>query len=312
MALSIRCALVALAAACFGTIYLASTKSIPVHKHAFLSSNSGHILTAPSLKRKYQEIRSPLQMSFKLTFGDDRVALVTGAGRGIGKKIAETLAKGGVGKVLCVSKSPTSCGAVAEGLRNEGYEAYAHPVDVSDSVAVSALCSEIVSKYGAVDILVNNAGITKDKLMLAMKASDWEDVINTNLNSAFYFISPIVRRMIRKKFGRIINMASVVGISGNAGQANYAAAKAGLIGLTKSLAREVASRGITVNAIAPGFIKSDMTDKMPEHAKTQTLTTIPAGRLGTLEEVANLAAFLASDQADYINGKVIAIDGAML
>ncbi|KAF8821764.1 3-ketoacyl-(acyl-carrier-protein) reductase [Cardiosporidium cionae] len=251
-------------------------------------------------------------MSFKLTFGDDKVALVTGAGRGIGKQIAETLARGGVGKVLCVSKSPTSCGAVAEGLRNEGYAAYAHPVDVSDSDAVSALCSEIASKYGTVDILVNNAGITKDKLLLAMQPSDWEDVINTNLNSAFYFISPLIRRMIRKKFGRIVNMASVVGISGNVGQANYAAAKAGMIGLTKSLAREVASRGITVNAIAPGFIKSDMTDKMSEQAKAQTLTSIPAGRMGTLEEVANLAAFLASEQAGYINGKVFAIDGAML
>uniref|UniRef100_A0A3Q8UC12 3-oxoacyl-[acyl-carrier-protein] reductase n=1 Tax=Nephromyces sp. MMRI TaxID=2496275 RepID=A0A3Q8UC12_9APIC len=249
--------------------------------------------------------------NFPLTFGESRTALVTGAGRGIGKKIAEALAQGGVSKVICLSRSKKSCGEVADSLNSQGYNAYAYAVDVSDGKGVKETCDQILSEHGPVEILINNAGITKDNLMLRMSHEEWEDVIQTNLNSAFYFTSALLRQMIKKKFGRIINMASVVGISGNAGQANYAAAKAGLIGFTKALAKEVASRGITVNAIAPGFIKSDMTDKISDAARAAALQNIPAGTMGTPDDVANLVAFLVSDQSGYINGKTIAVDGAM-
>uniref|UniRef100_A0A3Q8UBP7 3-oxoacyl-[acyl-carrier-protein] reductase n=1 Tax=Nephromyces sp. MMRI TaxID=2496275 RepID=A0A3Q8UBP7_9APIC len=252
------------------------------------------------------ELKSPF------TFGEDRTALVTGAGRGIGKKIAETLAKNGVSKIICLSRSKSSSNNVADSLNSQGFKAAAYALDVSDGKQVKEACEQIIADHGAIDILINNAGITKDNLMLRMSHEDWENVIQTNLNSAFYFTSGLLRQMIKRKFGRIINMASVVGISGNVGQANYAAAKAGLIGFTKSLAKEVASRGITVNAIAPGFIKSDMTDRISEAAKNSALQMIPSGTFGFPEDVANLVAFLVSDQAGYINGKAIPVDGGMI
>lgn len=244
--------------------------------------------------------------------GEGRVALVTGASRGIGLAIAKTLAKGGVETVLCVARDQAACDAAAAEMRALGAASEGYGVDVGDSAAVASLCSSLLEKYKKIDILVNNAGITRDNLFIRMKENEWHDVINTNLNSAFYFSLPIIKRMIQNRFGRIINMASVVGVGGNVGQANYAASKAGLIGFTKSLAKEYANRNVTVNAIAPGFIQSEMTDRMTDAAKAATLASVPAGRLGNPQEVADLTAFLASDQAGYINGKVIPIDGAML
>ncbi|XP_026192144.1 uncharacterized protein LOC34620221 [Cyclospora cayetanensis] len=244
--------------------------------------------------------------------GEGRVAVVTGASRGIGLAIAKTFAKGGVETVVCVARDQAACDTAAAELRSLGADSVGYGVDVADGQAVASLCEELLAKYPRIDILVNNAGITRDGLFIRMKEKDWQDVLNTNLNSAYYFSLPIIRRMTQNRFGRIINMASVVGVGGNAGQANYAASKAGLIGFTKSLAKEYANRGITVNAIAPGFIKSEMTDRMTDAAKAATLASIPAARLGTPQEVADLAAFLASDQAAYINGKVIPIDGGML
>ncbi|KAL8273440.1 hypothetical protein Esti_002627 [Eimeria stiedai] len=276
--------------------------------------------------------------SYPLTFGggargggegEGRVALVTGASRGIGLAIAKTLAKGGVETVLCVARDQAACDAAASEVRGLGAASEGFGVDVSDGGAVGDLCRSLLAKYKHIDILVNNAGITRDNLFLRMKEEEWHDVINTNLNSAFYFTSPILKHMAQRRqgytppkrqsvhenknlFGRIINMSSVVGVGGNIGQANYSASKAGLIGFTKSLAKEYAARNVTVNAIAPGFIKSAMTDRMTDAAKAATLASVPAGRLGTPQEIADLAAFLASDQSAYINGKVIAIDGAML
>uniref|UniRef100_A0A3Q8UBZ8 3-oxoacyl-[acyl-carrier-protein] reductase n=2 Tax=Nephromyces sp. MMRI TaxID=2496275 RepID=A0A3Q8UBZ8_9APIC len=265
----------------------------------------------PSLEVPENRLSASGNGHFPLTFGQDRIALVTGASRGIGKKVAETLAQSGVSKILCISKSQKSCEEVADSLKSYGCDAYAYGVDVSDGPSVKKLCDQLIEEHGPIEILVNNAGITKDNLMLRMSHEQWDDVINTNLNSAFYFTSGLLRAMTKKKFGRIINMASVVGITGNVGQANYAAAKAGLIGFTKTLSKEVASRGITVNAVAPGFIRSAMTDKMTDAAKAAALRNIPAGTLGTPDDVSNLVAFLASDQSSYINGKVIPVDGAM-
>ncbi|PFH38380.1 3-ketoacyl-(acyl-carrier-protein) reductase [Besnoitia besnoiti] len=257
--------------------------------------------------------------AYKLTFGgneagekEGRVALVTGASRGIGKAIAETLAEAGVSHLLCVARQQAACDEAAAELQKRGFSASGHAVDVADGQAVGALCEDLLKQFPHIDILVNNAGITRDNLFIRMGEQEWNDVINTNLNSAFYFSSHLIKRMVKNRFGRIINIASVIGVGGNPGQANYAASKAGLIGLTRTLGKEYANRGITVNAIAPGFIRSAMTDKMPEDAKKQAMERIPAGRLGEPKDVAALAAFLASDQAGYITAKVIPVDGGML
>jgi 3-oxoacyl-[acyl-carrier protein] reductase len=245
----------------------------------------------------------------KLTH-QSRVALVTGAGRGIGKAIAESLAEDGH-TVLCVSKNPGSCGAVADAITAAGGKALAMPVDVADATAVARAGEDILSQFGAVDILINNAGITKDNLVIRMGEDDWQDVINTNLSSAFYWVKHLVRPMTRKRWGRIINIGSVVGRIGNPGQANYAAAKAGLHGLTMALAREFASRSITVNTIAPGFVTTDMTGKLGDEQKAAILKVIPLQRFGTTDEIAALANFLASDNAGYITGQVFSVDGGM-
>lgn len=239
-----------------------------------------------------------------------RVALVTGAGRGIGKTIAESLAADGH-TVLCVSKNPASCGAVADAIIAAGGKAFALPVDVADAAAVARAGEDILARFEAVDILVNNAGITKDNLVIRMGEDDWQDVINTNLSSAFYWVKHLVRPMTRKRWGRIINIGSVVGRIGNPGQANYAAAKAGLHGLTMALAREFASRNITVNTLAPGFITTDMTGKLGDEQKAAILKAIPLQRFGTTDEIAALANFLASDNAGYITGQVFSVDGGM-
>ncbi len=238
-----------------------------------------------------------------------RVALVTGAGRGIGKVIAERLASHGH-TVLCVSKSDT-CVAVANDILAAGGKAKAYQVDVSDPAAVAKACEQILAEHGAVEILVNNAGITRDKLVMAMSEQDWNDVLSTNLSSAFYWVKGLVRPMTKKRWGRVISISSVTGVIGNAGQANYAAAKAGLHGLTMTLARELAGRAITANAIAPGFITTEMTDVLPEEVKGKILERIPLARFGSTTDIAAMVDFLASEEGGYITGQVISVDGGM-
>ncbi len=246
-----------------------------------------------------------------LTF-THRTALVTGAGRGIGKAIAEALARHGVA-VICVSKSADSCGAVAAAINASGGKAKALAVDVADGAAIAKAVEELQKEFPAIDILVNNAGITRDGLLFRMSDADWNDVISTNLTSCFHFCKLVGRPMTRARYGRIVNIASVSGIMGNAGQANYSAAKAGMIGLTKTLAREFAGRSVTVNAVAPGFIKTDMTTEFvnnPE-ASAKILEAVPLKRFGEAADIANMTAYLCSEEAGYITGQVFTVDGGM-
>ncbi len=238
-----------------------------------------------------------------------RVALVTGAGRGIGKAIAERLASHGH-TVLCVSKSDT-CVAVANDIVAKGQKAKAYQVDVSDAAAVAKACEQIVAEFGAVEILVNNAGITRDKLVMAMSEQDWNDVLSTNLSSAFYWTKGLVRPMTKKRWGRIISISSVTGVQGNAGQANYAAAKAALVGFSKTVAKEMGAKGITVNVVAPGFIETDMTEVLGDAVKTAVLPNIPVRRFGKPEEIAAAVAYATSDEAGFLTAQTIVVDGGM-
>ncbi len=240
---------------------------------------------------------------------DGKVAIVTGASRGIGRAIAERLAAGGA-TVVCVARG-THADATASAITAAGGKALAHSADVTDSGAVETLIKETIDRHGKLDILVSNAGITRDQLMLRMKRSDWDEVLATNLTATFTLCQAALKPMIRQRSGRIIAIGSVVGQMGNAGQANYAASKAGLIGFCKALAREVASRQVTVNVVAPGLVETDMTRAITESAKVDWAAQIPLGRMGTPAEVAAAVGFLASDEASYITGQVLAVNGGM-
>lgn len=241
----------------------------------------------------------------------NQIAVVTGAGRGIGRAIALQFAKEGA-DIACVSRTVENAEKVAAEVRALGRRAWAYAVDVADSAAVSATAEKILTATGRVDILVNNAGVTRDGLLMRMSEADWDTVINTNLRGAFSFTKAFTRTLVKQRSGRIINIASVIGLIGNAGQANYAASKAGLLGFTKSVARELASRGITVNALAPGFIETDMTAVLTAEQKAGILQQVPLGCLGQAEDIAQAACFLASPAARYITGQVLAVDGGMV
>jgi 3-oxoacyl-(acyl-carrier-protein) reductase len=240
---------------------------------------------------------------------DGKVAIVTGASRGIGRAIAERLAAGGA-TVVGVARG-ANADATAAAIRAAGGKAVAHSADVTDPAAVEQLVRQTVETHGTLDILVSNAGITRDQLLLRMKRDDWDQVIATNLTATFTLCQAALKPMIKQRAGRIIAISSVVGQMGNAGQANYAASKAGLIGFCKALAREVASRQVTVNVVAPGFVETDMTRAIAESAKTQLTAQIPLGRIGTPAEIAAAVGFLASDEASYITGQVLAVNGGM-
>ena len=243
---------------------------------------------------------------------DGRHALVTGASRGIGRAVALSLAAEGASVALNFAGNVAAAGAVRDEIERAGGKAILVPADVSDEGAVEAMVKTVAEAFGSIDILINNAGITRDGLLLRMKEADWDAVLNTNLKGVFLCAKAVSKLMMKKRYGRIVNMASVVGLVGNASQANYAAAKAGVIGFTKAMAKEMASRGITVNAIAPGFIHSDMTDILPDKVKEAMLAGIPLGRAGEPTDVAQAALFLASDQAAYITGQVLQVDGGMV
>ena len=240
-----------------------------------------------------------------------RTALVTGAGRGIGRAIAEKLAGDGL-SLICVSKSPESCGSAAEAICSAGGEARSLPIDVSDGAAIASACKELLDSGTQVDVLVNNAGITRDNLLFRMSVQEWEDVLCTNLTSCFHWIKGLARPMTQRRWGRIVNVSSVVGVTGNAGQSNYSAAKAGMIGLTKSLAKEFASRSVTVNAVAPGFIETDMTSGLDERVRDAALKFIPLKRFGQPQDIAHMTSYLCSEEAGYVTGKVFTIDGGMV
>lgn len=239
-----------------------------------------------------------------------KVAIVTGASGGVGRAIAAALAGEGAKVVVC-SRNLDSNTKTAERINAKGGSAYAYRVDVTDADSVSALVKSVVEKLGRIDILVNNAGITADNLLLRLKEADWDSVIDTNLKGTFNCTKAVARTMIKQRSGKIINMTSVVAMVGNAGQANYCASKAGIIGLTKSVARELASRNITVNCVAPGLIRTAMTDALSEKAREQAFKLIPLGRMGEPEDVAEVVKFLASPASDYITGEVIRTDGGM-
>lgn len=242
---------------------------------------------------------------------ENQIAVVTGAGRGIGRAIALRFAREGA-DVACISRTAENSEKVAAEVRGLGRRAWAYAVDVADSASVSACAEKVLADAGKIDILVNNAGVTRDGLLMRMSDEEWDTVLDTNLKGAFLFTKAFSRAFIRQRSGRIINVASVIGLIGNAGQSNYAASKAGLLGFTKSVAREMASRSITVNALAPGFIETDMTAGLNEELRKQVLSRVPMNRFGAVDDIAAAALFLAGPDAKYITGQVLAVDGGMV
>ncbi|MCL8627743.1 3-oxoacyl-ACP reductase FabG [Proteus mirabilis] len=238
---------------------------------------------------------------------DGKIALVTGASRGIGRAIAEKLIACGA-TVIGTATSENGAKAISEYLGNKGK---GFVLNVTETDSIEKFLADMRAEFGEIDILVNNAGITRDNLLMRMKDDEWQDIIDTNLSSVFRLSKAVMRAMMKKRYGRIITIGSVVGTMGNAGQANYAAAKAGVIGFSKSLAREVASRGITVNVVAPGFIETDMTRALTEDQRAGILSQVPANRLGDAKEIASAVAFLASDEAGYITGETLHVNGGM-
>jgi 3-oxoacyl-[acyl-carrier protein] reductase len=241
----------------------------------------------------------------------NQIAVITGAGRGIGRAIALKFAAEGA-DIVCVSRTAENAEKVAAEIRLLGRKAWAYAVDVADSPAVAAAGEKILEQTGKVDILVNNAGVTRDGLLMRLSDEDWDTVLNTNLKGAFLFTRAFTRGFLKQRSGRVLNVASVIGLMGNAGQCNYAASKAALIGFTKSIAKEFASRGVTVNALAPGFIETDMTAVLTQEMKDQLLQRIPLRSLGNPEDIAEAALFLASPGARYITGQVLTVDGGMV
>jgi 3-oxoacyl-[acyl-carrier protein] reductase len=241
----------------------------------------------------------------------NQIAVITGAGRGIGRGIALKFAAAGA-DVVCVSRTSENAEKAAQEVRSLGRRAWAHAVDVADASAVAAASEKILEEGGRVDILVNNAGITRDGLLMRMSEEDWDIVLETNLKGAFLFTKAFTRAFLKQRSGRIINVASVIGLIGNAGQCNYAASKAALIGFTKSIARELASRHITVNALAPGFIETDMTAVLTPEVRNGVLEQIPLKHFGNSEDIANAALYLASPGARYVTGQVLCVDGGMV
>ncbi len=242
----------------------------------------------------------------------DKVAVVTGSSKGIGAAIAKTLAARGAKVVVNFRSSPEAAQAVVAEIAASGGEATAIQADVSQSSEAQRLIKTIVDTYGQIDILVNNAGTTRDKLIMTMKDDDWESILQTNLSSVYYCSKAAVRPMMKKRRGRIINITSVVGLAGQAGQTNYAASKAGMIGFTKSLAKEVGSRNITVNAVAPGYIPTDLTSVMSEEQTKMLVENTPVGRMGTVEDIAAAVLYLASDEASFVTGHVLTVDGGLV
>ena len=241
----------------------------------------------------------------------EKVAIVTGASRGIGEAIATQLSNCGA-KIILIARNPDKLQCVQETITSQGAIAECMDGDVSSLDSFSEIITSINKKWGRIDILVNNAGISRDNIIMRMKENDWDEVMNTNLKGCFNGIKSVTRPMIKNKAGRIINITSVIGQIGNAGQSNYAASKAGIMGLTKSMAKELGSRNITVNAVAPGYITTDMTDELNDDVKEKMKSSIPLGRLGTPDDVANLVCFLASDDAGYITGQTFNVDGGMV
>ena len=241
----------------------------------------------------------------------DKVAIVTGASRGIGEAIAKQLSSCGA-KIILIARNSDQLVAVKETIISKGGIAESMAGDVSNLNSISEIVTNTIDKWGRIDILVNNAGIARDNIIMRMKEDDWDSVMNINLKGCFNGIKSVARPMIKNKAGRIINITSVIGQIGNAGQSNYAASKAGIMGLTKSMAKELGSRNITVNAVAPGYITTDMTNELNDEIKEQLKSSIPLGRLGTPDDVANLVCFLASDEAGYITGQTFNVDGGMV
>jgi 3-oxoacyl-[acyl-carrier protein] reductase len=243
---------------------------------------------------------------------EGKAALVTGASRGIGREIALELVREGAKVAVNYSGSEAKANEVVDEIKRMGGEAFAVQCNVADGESVQSMVKETISQFGSLDILVNNAGITKDNLLMRMKESEWDDVININLKGVFLCTKAATRQMMKQRSGRIINISSIVGVSGNPGQANYVAAKSGVIGLTKTAAKELAPRGITVNAVAPGFISTDMTDELPEDVRSEMLKQIPLSRMGDPKDIAGVVSFIASDASSYMTGQTLHVDGGMV